>query len=121
MNNGHTNPTTTIRKASFAARSGIRRSGTIPNTTRRWDAVYQEQDETKLQGDAQGDDAGDSDKGGPTSGFPTPYLFHGLVALVKTMAANCAPAPFVRDRSTPGSGSDQDLKKKDGPLSGTRR
>ena len=36
MNNGHTNPTTTIRKSFTTGQRGTRRAGPIPPTTRRW-------------------------------------------------------------------------------------
>ena len=63
MNNGHTNPTTTIRKSFVPARCGIRRSGTIRSSTARWRRSTRSADEAKRQADAAGDDHRDPRQG----------------------------------------------------------
>ena len=114
MGNGHTNPTTHHPQELCArARSGIRRSGTIPNTTRRWMRSISSRMRPKRQAMLKEMTREILDKA-PYVWLPTPYIFTAWWPWVKNYggelrAGAVRPGPIYARIWV-----DQDLKKKMG-------
>ncbi len=74
MLNGHTNPTTTLRKSFVTKQTcGIRRSSPIPTSIQQDErGLSRSRTKAKRRGNAQGDDARRSSTRRPTSSCPSP-------------------------------------------------
>ena len=114
MNNGHTNPTTTIRKSFITGPdSGTRRAGRTPPTTRRWTRSTRERDEGKRQAMLKEMTREILDKA-PYIWLPTPYIYTAWWPWVKNYngelrAGAVRPGPIYARIWI-----DQELKKKMG-------
>ena len=91
MNNGHTNPTTTIRK-SFVTGAVWNPSQWTRSEARRarWKRSTEERDEAKRQADAARDDAPRSLDKAPYVWLPTPYVYTAWWPWVKNYERRAA-------------------------------
>jgi peptide/nickel transport system substrate-binding protein len=113
MNNGHTNPTTTIRKSFVPGQVWNPSQWNDPKLTARMDAVYEERDEAKRQAELRAMTTEMLDKA-PYVWLPTPYNFTAWWPWVKgyegeLRAGSVRPGPIYARIWV-----DQDLKKKMG-------
>jgi peptide/nickel transport system substrate-binding protein len=113
MNNGHTNPTTTIRKSFVPGQVWNPSQWNDPKLTARMDAVYAERDEAKRQSEMRAMTTEMLDKA-PYIWLPTPYIFTAWWPWVKGFegelrAGSVRPGPIYARIWV-----DQDLKKKMG-------
>jgi peptide/nickel transport system substrate-binding protein len=113
MNNGHTNPTTTIRKSFVPHQVWNPSQWNDPKLTARMEAVYKERDETKRQAELRAMTTEMLDKA-PYVWLPTPYNFTAWWPWVKgyegeLRAGAVRPGPIYARIWV-----DQDLKKKMG-------
>jgi peptide/nickel transport system substrate-binding protein len=113
MNNGHTNPTTTIRKSFVPHQVWNPSQWNDPKLTARMEAVYKERDETKRQAELRAMTTEMLDNA-PYVWLPTPYNFTAWWPWVKGFegelrAGAARPGPIYARIWV-----DQDLKKKMG-------
>jgi peptide/nickel transport system substrate-binding protein len=113
MNNGHTNPTTTIRKSFVPGQVWNPSQWNDPKLTARMDAVYEERDEAKRQAELRAMTTEMLDNA-PYVWLPTPYNFTAWWPWVKgyegeLRAGSVRPGPIYARIWV-----DQDLKKKMG-------
>ena len=113
MNNGHTNPTTTIRKSFVPHQVWNPSQWNDPKLTARMEAVYKERDEAKRQAELRAMTTEMLDKA-PYVWLPTPYNFTAWWPWVKgyegeLRAGAVRPGPIYARLWL-----DQDLKKKMG-------
>ncbi len=113
MNNGHTNPTTTIRKSFVPGQVWNPSQWNDPKLTARMDAVYEERDEAKRQAELRAMTTEMLDNA-PYVWLPTPYNFTAWWPWVKgyegeLRAGSVRPGPIYARMWV-----DQDLKKKMG-------
>ena len=117
MGNGHTNPTTTIRKSFVKGQVWNPSQWNDPEYDKKMDAVYLEQDETKRQAMLKEMTREILDKA-PYIWLPTPYIFTAWWPWVKNYggelrAGAVRPGPDLRPHlDRPGA------EKEDGLLSG---
>jgi peptide/nickel transport system substrate-binding protein len=113
MNNGHTNPTTTIRKSFVPGQVWNPSQWNDPKLTARMEAAYKERDESKRQAELRAMTTEMLDKA-PYVWLPTPYNFTAWWPWVKgyegeLRAGSVRPGPIYARLWL-----DQDLKKKMG-------
>jgi peptide/nickel transport system substrate-binding protein len=113
MANGHTNPTTTIRKSFITGQTWNPSQWSDPKLDERMEAAYQEKDETKRQAELRAMTTEMLDKA-PYVWLPTPYYFTAWWPWVKgyegeLRAGSVRPGPIYARIWV-----DQDLKKKMG-------
>jgi peptide/nickel transport system substrate-binding protein len=113
MNNGHTNPTTTIRKSFVPAQVWNPSQWNDPKLTARMDAVYEERDEAKRQAELRAMTTEMLDAA-PYIWLPTPYVYTAWWPWVKgyegeLRAGSVRPGPIYARIWV-----DQELKKKMG-------
>jgi peptide/nickel transport system substrate-binding protein len=113
MNNGHTNPTTTIRKSFVPGQVWNPSQWNDPKLTARMDAVYEERDESKRQAELRKMTTEMLDAA-PYIWLPTAYVFTAWWPWVKgyegeLRAGSVRPGPIYARIWV-----DQDLKKKMG-------
>ena len=113
MNNGHTNPTTTIRKSFTPGQVWNPSQWNDPKLTARMDAVYLEKDEAKRQKELRAMTTEMLDAA-PYIWLPTPYVFTAWWPWVKNYegelrAGSVRPGPIYARIWV-----DQDMKKKMG-------
>ena len=113
MNNGHTNPTTTIRKSFVPGQVWNPSQWNDPKLTARMEAAYKERDEAKRQAELRAMTTEMLDKA-PYVWLPTPYNFTAWWPWVKgyegeLRAGSVRPGPIYARLWL-----DQDLKKKMG-------
>ena len=114
MDNGHTNPTTTDpQELRHAARCGIRRSGTIPNTTRRWTRSISSRTRRKRQAMLKEMTREILDKA-PYIWLPTPYIFTAWWPWVKNYGGELRAGAVRPGPIYARIWIDQELKKKMG-------
>jgi peptide/nickel transport system substrate-binding protein len=113
MNNGHTNPTTTIRKSFVPHQVWNPSQWNDPKLTARMEAAYQERDEAKRQAELRAMTTEMLDNA-PYIWLPTPYIYTAWWPWVKgyqgeLRAGSVRPGPIYARIWV-----DQDLKKKMG-------
>ncbi len=113
MNNGHTNPTTTIRKSFTPGQVWNPSQWNDPKLTERMDVVYLERDEEKRKKELRAMTTEMLDKA-PYIWLPTPYVFTAWWPWVKNYegelrAGSVRPGPIYARMWV-----DQDMKKKMG-------
>ena len=89
MNNGHTNPTTTIRKSFTTGQQWNPSGWSDPAYDKKMDEVYAERDEGKRQAMLKEMTREILDKA-PYIWLPTPYIYHGLVAVGEELQRRAA-------------------------------
>jgi peptide/nickel transport system substrate-binding protein len=113
MNNGHTNPTTTIRKSFVRGQVWNPSQWNDPEYDKKMDVVYQEQDETKRQAILKEMTREILDKA-PYIWLPTPYLFTAWWPWVKNYGGELRAGAVRPGPIYARIWLDQDLKKKMG-------
>src|SRR5258705_363239 len=113
MNNGHTNPTTTIRKSFVRGQVWNPSQWNDPEYDKKMDAVYLEQDESKRQAMLKEMTREILDKA-PYIWLPTPYIFTAWWPWVKNYGGELRAGAVRPGPIYARIWIDQDLKKKMG-------
>jgi len=113
MNNGHTNPTTTIRKSFITGQVWNPSQWSDPEYDKKMDAVYLEQDESKRQAVLKEMTREILDKA-PYVWLPTPYIFTAWWPWVKNYGGELRAGAVRPGPIYARIWIDQDLKKKMG-------
>jgi peptide/nickel transport system substrate-binding protein len=113
MNNGHTNPTTTIRKSFITGQVWNPSQWSDPEYDKKMDAVYLEQDESKRQAMLKEMTREILDKA-PYVWLPTPYIFTAWWPWVKNYGGELRAGAVRPGPIYARIWIDQDLKKKMG-------
>ncbi len=113
MSNGHTNPTTTIRKSFITGQTWNPSQWSDPKLDERMEAVYQEKDEAKRQSQIRAMTTEMLDQA-PYIWLPTPYYFTAWWPWVKGYAGELRAGAVRPGPIYARIWIDQDLKKKMG-------